>query len=47
MKQANPAWVIPETMLAMIAESVLCGLEAIHARKQIHRDIKPSNILVR
>jgi len=46
MKEANPGWVIPETMLAMIADSVLCGLEAIHARKQIHRDIKPSNILL-
>ena len=30
----------------MIAESVLRGLAAIHAQKQLHRDIKPSNILL-
>jgi len=46
-KAAMPLEVcIPESMVAMVADSVLQGLQAIHARKQLHRDIKPSNILL-
>ncbi|GMH60924.1 hypothetical protein TrST_g8755 [Triparma strigata] len=37
---------VTERMLASVANSVLKGLESVHAGKQIHRDIKPSNILL-
>jgi len=43
---ASGAVVVPEGLLAMVADSVLGGLEAINAKKQLHRDIKPSNILL-
>jgi mitogen-activated protein kinase kinase len=35
-----------EKVLARICESMLKGLDYLHARKIIHRDIKPSNVLV-
>jgi serine/threonine protein kinase len=38
--------IIPESLIAMVADSVLGGLDVIHSRKQLHRDIKPSNILL-
>ena len=40
------AAVVPEGLLAMVADSVLGGLAAIHTKKQLHRDIKPGNILL-
>lgn len=35
MKRDNPAWEVPEGMIAMIAEGVLRGLKAIHSKKQV------------
>lgn len=35
-----------EKVLARISESMLKGLDYLHARRIIHRDIKPSNVLV-
>ena len=37
---------LPERVLAVVAEQVLCGLRDMHAKGDIHRDIKPTNILV-
>lgn len=34
----------PEEMVAAVADSVVSGLAAIHARKQLHRDVKPGNV---
>ena len=34
----------PEEMVAAVADSVVSGLAATHARKQLHRDVKPGNV---